>query len=699
VGWKLEVAANRQATSWTDRTEIIDRTTLAIGGVAHRAEIDAGSGFDLADDAGTITLPARRVVRVIEDATTPDTTMFRGRIIGKELARGTRFTGDAKQFDTSLVDYNADFGGLPISRWRRPAETDHARMRALLEEFLQGTKRASTNLLDTYLQTTSPVNLPAYTYDAPAGGPAGVVAHILSEAEFKECFITEDGELFYGPRSSTVYAASLAITDVSPDGITTFPPIEPQGTEDGTEWLAGVKVVYRDRRFVYVIDNTVLDAHDVWYATIVDETIPNLAAAQRRGNSLLRDVKNENTSYRCSILLKNTQVDLIKRGQTVSFRSAAAGVLSPLVMRVGRLVWHWAGPEHWIANLELDFPRKLAGTIPPPVYRGNPGPFVPGDDVVPGDDPGQGTVYGRGDNLIEIYVNGTHIVDNPASATTPTTVAAGILVAGDNVLAARITNGHEPISWWGGNGTMAELRIFDHLNQLLAYSTASAKVLPISNNAGAINSQPANWHQASFDDSGWANAEDVTGSTDSVGNSFWTPDAVAPARRVAPPGAKGTNLFDEYVRDLIWLVRINFTGSETLVPARPVPGQTVTESATGDGSTTTRGTNYPYEPNSLEVFVGGIRVVPTETDPDAGTFTLPFAPATGTQILLRYRAADGTDLGAGNDPAPDSVTPAVPVNLSTRWEPVVFDNAGTPELTFFQDAAGVWDVVMHEVPV
>lgn len=38
------------------------------------------------------------------------------------------------------------------------------------------------------------------------------------------------------------------------------------------------------------------------------------------------------------------------------------------------------------------------------------------------------------------------------------------------------------------------------------------------------------------------------------------------------------------------------------------------------------------------------------------------------------------------------------LNPATRYEPVVFDNAGTPEIVFFLDAAGVWDIVMAEVP-
>lgn len=33
---------------------------------------------------------------------------------------------------------------------------------------------------------------------------------------------------------------------------------------------------------------------------------------------------------------------------------------------------------------------------------------------------------------------------------------------------------------------------------------------------------------------------------------------------------------------------------------------------------------------------------------------------------------------------------------TAHWEPVIFDNAGTPEIVYFSEG-GVWDIVMHEV--
>jgi hypothetical protein len=361
--WRVEVATNKEATTWADITAYVDRTSLAVGGTAHEIEIDTGSGFDAADDDGvTLSIPTRRVVRVIEDATTPDTVLFRGRSIGRALARGTLPIADANQKDVNLVDFNADLGGIPIARSFRPEESDHARIRVYLETFLQGTHRASTNLLDTYLQTTSPITLEKYVYEDAT--PATVFQHIIGETG-KECFVTVDGELFYGPGTSTVYAASLAITDVDPDSITTFAPIAPRGDEDGSEYASGIKVIYKGRQTTTVLDATSEDAHDYWRITHTDESIPSLAAALRRGNKLLAEHKQDEIRYECSIQLRDDQVDLIKYGQTVSFRSAAAGVLSPVTVRVKRLLWEEAAPRIWLARLELGFPKKVAPRLPP----------------------------------------------------------------------------------------------------------------------------------------------------------------------------------------------------------------------------------------------------------------------------------------------------------------------------------------------
>lgn len=91
----------------------------------------------------------------------------------------------------------------------------------------------------------------------------------------------------------------------------------------------------------------------------------------------------------------------------------------------------------------------------------------------------------------------------------------------------------------------------------------------------------------------------------------------------------------------------------------PTYGQSVHESNTGDGSTTTWNTNYPYLPGSLQVHVNGLLVGVTETDPTTGEFDFDTAPATGSVIVIIYQAASPTGTGAGNDATPDPYTPTI----------------------------------------
>lgn len=75
-------------------------------------------------------------------------------------------------------------------------------------------------------------------------------------------------------------------------------------------------------------------------------------------------------------------------------------------------------------------------------------------------------------------------------------------------------------------------------------------------------------------------------------------------------------------------------GSGEPFRGQPIQGEQV---ATGDGTTTTFTTDYPYTPLSLEVEVDGVRVGADETDPAAGSFTLSFAPEDGEQIVVTYQ--------------------------------------------------------------
>lgn len=127
--------------------------------------------------------------------------------------------------------------------------------------------------------------------------------------------------------------------------------------------------------------------------------------------------------------------------------------------------------------------------------------------------------------------------------------------------------------------------------------------------------------------------------------------------------------------------------TETLVPTE---GQDVPwESGVGDGVTTDHVTNYPYEPGSLIVTADGVVVIPDETDPDAGEFTI-YSYALGTPLAWRYQAQNGIPTGANNAEA----LPTNPVigAAAGYWEPVTDGDVAATELVF-EDG----DIVMEYV--
>lgn len=357
---KVELA-DKAASDWTDITDQVRvYEDMRVGGNAHLGEVGTGSGFDLDDDAGDVTLPVKRVLRIRETATSPDTILVRGRIAEKNLARGGLPIGDARAFDVQLDDGNVDLRGIPIRAWSRPAETDYQRVIALWRRFLKGKPRASTRLRIDYVRNANRVNLPKQTYRDT--DPYGVLADV-SEAAGKEFFVTADGELFWDLPVSTRYAASLSITDDDPNMTDEFPPIfGVSGDHDGSEFLSGAVMVYGKKKRLARVRSNVEDAHDFWRQVIPEDATGATDAAKRMKALLSRQAREDKT-YSCAFDLTEEQVDMIKYGQTVSFRSAAAGVTSPAILRVGRLMWEPLTPGRYRAHLELGFPKKLVPRI------------------------------------------------------------------------------------------------------------------------------------------------------------------------------------------------------------------------------------------------------------------------------------------------------------------------------------------------
>lgn len=91
----------------------------------------------------------------------------------------------------------------------------------------------------------------------------------------------------------------------------------------------------------------------------------------------------------------------------------------------------------------------------------------------------------------------------------------------------------------------------------------------------------------------------------------------------------------------------------------------------GDGVTTAGQTPNPYVPGSVAVTVNGQNVIVTETDPDTGSITLPFAPPAGLEVIVTYMAASGDETGAPYT-APTPTAIVLPGGATTGiWRPLM----------------------------
>lgn len=339
----------------------VDRTAIAhdieLGGQAWLGESTQGSVV-LDDDAGTLSIAARKAVVYTEDATTPDTVLARGFVTSKGLSRGTRPHGAGLQRRVAVDDVNKHLRGIRVHGWVRPSETDVARVTALRTAFLAGSPRTVTNLAATYLAAGNTVTMPAKTYDAT--DPHGVLSDCASAAG-KTFFVTVDLELFYDLPTSVAYAGTLVITDVTPDLVTQFAPIweGDAKTEDGSELLSGGALIYADGKIVTESRAAVETAHEKWEETVYDDRAV-AADAVARLTKLLDERDAEEPRYAVAVYLPEAKVNLVKWGQTISFRAAAAGQTSAITVRVARLMWKPAEPGFYFARMELERPRRLS---------------------------------------------------------------------------------------------------------------------------------------------------------------------------------------------------------------------------------------------------------------------------------------------------------------------------------------------------
>lgn len=658
---KVEIASDADATTWEDITDQMYLEGARWAGTASRGEIDTGSGFNWRNDDGTRIIPWRRRVRVTESAVAPGFVLWQGRTIGADRRRGPIQTGSASMFDVNLTDTNTDFGGLAF-RSSRPAETDVDRISYLLYNFLQGQSRPSTVIGDTYFRTDAPGNLAAHLYE---GIPLIEWFTHITETINREFFFTKDYDLFYNIPAATTYAATIAITDDGPDYSTSFPPILPEATEDATELFTGLRFVYANNARVNISRPAVTAANDIWTTNVTDESVTTAAAATARANKFLDEFDHSRTSFRCGVELPEDRVDSISWGMTISFRSAACGIFTPSTYRITRLSWELIGEGLWRADIELNYASKFGrasnpGT--PPVV--GPVPFTPSasvfqsatntEQVMSSVDVTWPSSTGVGDLLVGCYAIRSHDVTGGPSGWSGHPSGLVSVSGGSSTgemfydLAASGSETTETFTGSGGDRQIATIIEFPGTWTLVdsaettgtGGSFGTGSVTPTAGKRaliiGMYVQHATDFVQTITPDAGWTEVTDQ----DAGGGAGFEPHLWVGYRIVSSASGSYNPSGTSDNAGGAW-------GGQTLAfvtddePATPVQGQPVTETATGDGVTTSFTTSHPYAPGSLVVTVNGINVddAVTETDPAAGTFTFDTAPPDTSEIVIRYLGA------------------------------------------------------------
>lgn len=642
----FEIAAAADLSSWTDVGAVVDRRTFKLGGRAYNGE-STPSGFNFADDAGTAVLPAHRVVRVTEDATVSPTVIFWGRIQDKSIGRGQMFDDDAKAFDVGLDDVNSELRGISIIRWDRGAETAEARLRAFGAAYLDGSWRASTDLdCATYVPLTHTTMLPAKKYRGTTGGE--VIDDVMT-ATGKLLFVTQDRELFFDQPTSTAYASTIAISDAQDDdGETIFAP-EWNGSANessGDQVTSGGVATYASGSVVSKRRTAVETSYDRWEDAISSDAKTGSGAQGDLGRMLDGHATEEDT-IRCSVYFRADQVDLLKHGMTLPFRGGAAAVTSPITVRVASCEKVEVGEDRYRYDLELGFPRKIRGRInhgksslppPPPTTLPPPGgggvctvdfsTALGGFVVQENDDMAGNSITGSGGGMA-ITADGDKIeAESPQSFSLPATILASVLmpagIPGPGTGTPHLAIGvNKPGGTFCQQGVSMSFTSSGGLHITTAGGTSSSIVTDIPEGSlvwcriviNADGSCTASVWPASDPTDIW----NVSGSSP-VG--FATPDAWSVQLK------SGTAF--EFYTFIIQSIEL-LVGGDCSAPSGP--GGTAGASygpvdlGVGDGHTTTFQLPYPYAPGTLEVFVAGLGPVDVaETDPDAGTFDLGFAP-------------------------------------------------------------------------
>jgi hypothetical protein len=533
--------AGLQATS----EDITDRVRLYTLDVTQNAEEGsvALSTITIDDPDGDYEIKGFRRLRIVETAMASNSLMANLWIVDRKIVRGPYKTQAGRQWVCSVADMNSvpEFRIFHGTTANRPAETDVARIQWLMTTSELGSRVTNSQ----YINTSGAVPMDAVDYRGQK--PSDVINDCAQQSGKNYFTYTIEPTpyflgLWYDFADSSAYTSDIRLTNdladvvADPYGLTYLIADDTELERDPSRVYSGAFVQY-DGGTVYREDLGISNEFTRRDAVVAADNVKTYNKALARGDRYLSAFDTEEDRITTAIRLPAEKVNFVREGMRVRFRATHLP--------------GYEGPYSWLRVLKRTIKQDSEVEYLVTLELGT-GPSTPSSGAQPA---GAATMYGWADNDVDWYINGTFIGNNSAGDNNfQRPVPGGVIVAGDNVLAARITNGVEPATGFNDNPTYLENSLYPASGGTpWTFTSTSAKTWDVSNTpSGTLGGPPANWNEASFDDSGWANAIDVTDHA-ALAGVFER----APARLIAPAGA----IVGNYDRGLVWLCRMNFTAS------------------------------------------------------------------------------------------------------------------------------------------
>lgn len=310
----------------TDHAAKANHASLSLVEVADGGEVGSG-GFDR-DDPSLADVPALKDVTITDARATP-TRMFTGRTGVRTRARGGGMvTGDDRVWDVTLLDVNAllDDVVLTGSTWNRPAETDYARVSALV------TALAGYGVAVGVVPNTNTVNMDAQDYRDVASGPRQVLSD-CGEAAQKNYFLYDFGsglKLYYDKHtgSSLATTTKLSTVEADADDSTVFWPFVAQREDDPTNIYSHVVYTYQGGKVTRDASDSALSTEsDYRYrATVVqDDRVKSSTKATAKADKYLAASSAETHRFSCSVVVPAANVNDIRAGHRIQVKAPHLG--------------------------------------------------------------------------------------------------------------------------------------------------------------------------------------------------------------------------------------------------------------------------------------------------------------------------------------------------------------------------------------